>query len=61
MPSLWLYVELARCIVRDLGIFLFCKTLYYAWPSKLRYVCAACWYVAVVKLVKHCYRTKLPT
>lgn len=36
MPSFRQYVELARGIARDLAIFLFCKTLYYAWPSKLR-------------------------
>jgi len=36
MPSFRQYVELARGIARDLAIFLYCKTLHFMWPSKLR-------------------------
>ena len=36
MPSLKQYLDFARGIARDLLIFLVCKALYHAWPSKLR-------------------------
>ena len=36
MPSLKQYLAFARGIARDLLIYLVCKALYHAWPSKLR-------------------------
>ena len=44
MPSFGQYVELARGLACDLAIYLYCKTLYYAWPSKLRYLRWLCLY-----------------
>jgi len=36
MPSLWQCVSLACGLTHNVGIFLYCKTLFLAWPSKLR-------------------------